>query len=63
VAVEILGDESGELFRTPRKTRNTTTEQLLDPTRLDHFITVLELPDQMHAPLRALVEREARAAG
>lgn len=62
VAVEMLGDESGELFRAPRKTANTTTEQYLDPERLDHFLTLLELPEQVHAPLRALVEREARSA-
>jgi hypothetical protein len=62
VAVEMLGDETGELFRAPRKTDNTTTEQYLDPERLDHFLTLLELPEQIHAPLRALVEREARSA-
>ena len=62
VAVEMLGDESGELFRAPRKTAHTTTEQYLDPERLDHFLTLLELPEQVHAPLRALVEREARSA-
>jgi hypothetical protein len=62
VAVEMLGDDSSELFRAPRKTANTTTEQYLDPERLDHFLTLLELPEQVHAPLRALVEREARSA-
>lgn len=61
VAVEMVGDESGELFRAPRKTANTTTEQYLDPERLDHFLTLLDLPEQIHAPLRALVEREARS--
>ena len=61
VAREFLGDDSGQLFRTPRKTRNTTTVQHLDPARLDHYLTLLELPEQMHAPLRALVEREAKA--
>jgi hypothetical protein len=60
VAVDMLGDESGRLFRAPRKTRNTTTEQLLDPARLDYFLTLLELPEQMRAPLRDLAEREAR---
>jgi hypothetical protein len=60
VALEFLGDESGELFSTPRKTRNTTTEQYLDPARLDHFLAVLELPEQAHAPLRELVVREAK---
>jgi hypothetical protein len=60
VAREFLGDETGQLFRAPRKTRNTTTEQRLDPARLDHFITLLELPERMHSPLRRLVEREAK---
>lgn len=61
VAIEMIGDASGELFRGPRKTGNTTTEQYLDPSRLDHFLTLLEFPEQVHAPLRALVEREAKA--
>ncbi|HET7326700.1 MAG TPA: hypothetical protein VFJ14_05365 [Nocardioidaceae bacterium] len=60
VALEFLADESRELFRLPRKTANTTTEQHLDPARLDHFLTLLELPEQAHAPLRAIVEREAK---
>ena len=59
VAREFLGEDTGCLFHTPRKTKNTTTEQFLDPARLDHFVTVAELPEQMHATLRALVEREA----
>ena len=61
VASEFLGDETGRLFRAPRKTSNTTTEQHLDPARLDHFLTLLEIPEQLHSPLRGLVEREATA--
>jgi hypothetical protein len=61
VAREILGDQTGQLFRAPRKTSNTTTEQRLDPARLDRFTELLELPERMHAPLRRLAEREARA--
>jgi hypothetical protein len=61
VAREFVGDASGELFDMPRKTRDTTTEQHLDPERLDHFLALLDLPEQTHAPLRALVEREAKA--
>jgi hypothetical protein len=61
VAREFLGDETGRLFRAPRKTSNRTTEQHLDPARLDHFLTLLEVPEQMHTPLRRLVEREATA--
>jgi hypothetical protein len=53
-------DDGGPLFREPRKTRNTTTEQHLDPARLEDFVTMLELPEQVHAPLRALAEREAK---
>jgi hypothetical protein len=59
VACEFLGDETGRLFRAPRKTSNTTTEQHLDPARLNHFLALLEVPEQLHAPLRRLVEREA----
>ena len=61
VAREFLGDETGRLFRAPRRTHNTTTEQRLDPARLDHFIELLRLPKRKHAPLRRLVERETRA--
>jgi hypothetical protein len=61
VAREFLGDQTGQLFRAPRKTSNTTTEQRLDPARLDHFITLVELPEEMHSPLRRLAEREAKA--
>jgi hypothetical protein len=62
VARGFLGDASGELFRAPRKTRNTITEQRLDPDRLDHFLDLLQLPEQTHAPLRELVEREAKVS-
>jgi hypothetical protein len=61
VAREFLGDKTGQLFRAPRKTRNTTTEQRFDPARLDHFIELLELPAEMHSALRRLAEREAKA--
>lgn len=61
VAREMLGDATGQLFAGPRKTSGTTAKQYLDPSRLDHYLTFLELPEQMHAPLRVLVEREARA--
>jgi hypothetical protein len=61
VAREFLGDETELLFRAPRKTKNTTAEQRLDPARLEHFIALLELPTPLHAPLRRLAEREAKA--
>ncbi len=60
VARDFLRDPSGELFSMPRKTENTTAEQRLDRARLDHFLTVSELPEPIHAPLSALAEREAK---
>jgi hypothetical protein len=60
VAREHFGDANGQLFRHSRRTANTTTKQHLDPARLDHFLDLLELPEQVHDPLRALVEREAK---
>jgi O-methyltransferase len=62
VARDFLGDESGQLFRVPQEMRDTTTEQRLDPARLDHYLALAELPEQVHAPLRALAEREAKAS-
>lgn len=61
VATDFLGDPSGELFRAPRKTSDTTSDQVLDPRRVDHFLELLELPGHLHAPLRRLAEREAAA--
>jgi hypothetical protein len=61
VARGFLGDETGQLFRAPRKTHNTTTEQRFDPARLGHFITLLELPPRMHSLLGRVAEREAKA--
>jgi len=46
----------GQLFHMLR-TRNTTTEQHLDPARLDHFLALAEIPEELHAPLRVLAER------
>jgi hypothetical protein len=60
VAHEFVND-GDPLFRVPRRTRNTTVEQRLDPDRLDALIDVVELPEQAHVPLRALAEREARS--
>ncbi|HYJ66412.1 MAG TPA: hypothetical protein VEX15_01990 [Nocardioidaceae bacterium] len=55
-----LRDATGELFRMPRRTDDTTTEQHLDPARIDHFVSLLELPQEVHAPLRRMAEREAK---
>lgn len=59
VAREFVAGAPPELFRTPRKTRNTTTEQYLDPARLDHFFTVTELSEELRDPLRRVAESEA----
>jgi len=59
VAIDFLGDRSGQLFRTPRRSKNTTTEQVLDPARLDHYLELLELPEHLEGPLRTIAEREA----
>jgi hypothetical protein len=60
VAREFLGDRSGILFRAPRKSGGTTVDQRLDPARVEHFVRVTELSEDLVAPLRALAEREAK---
>jgi hypothetical protein len=57
VAQEFFGAD--ELFTAPRKTEGTTAVQRLDPDRLDHYLTLLRLPEAAQRPLRRLVEREA----
>ncbi len=47
-----------ELFAGGRKD-GTTAEQNLDPARLDHYLELLEIPQEQHAPIRAIAEREA----
>lgn len=59
VARELLHDPTGELFHEPRKTAGTTTEQVLDPTRLGHYLGLLEIPEEQHAQIRRISEREA----
>lgn len=59
VAREHLGDPDGILFRSARRTGSTTTEQRLDPTRLDHYLPLLEVPEEDHAAIRRIAEREA----
>ncbi len=61
VAADHFG-ESGPLFTVPRKTAGTTTEQRLDPGRLDDLFALSGLPEELRAPLRAIAEREAAAA-
>jgi hypothetical protein len=60
VAREFLGDETGRLFRASRRTHNTTTEQRLDPARVDHYAVLLDLPEELRKPLSRLAEREAK---
>jgi hypothetical protein len=59
VAREFLDDTSGELFRGGRRTEGTTTDQRLDPARLDHYLALLEIPPAQHAAIRKIAEREA----
>lgn len=61
VAREHLG-LSGDLFEGPRKDRDTTTVQRLDPRRVDTYLRVLEIPEEQHAPIRRIAEREAASA-
>lgn len=61
VAREFLGAEHGELFRSPRRTDGTTTDQVLDPARLDDHLDLLEIPPSQHAAIRLIAEREAAA--
>ena len=62
VAREFLADPDGVLFRSTRRDDGTTTEQILDPARLDHYLEILEVPEQQHVPLRQIAQREAMTA-
>lgn len=59
VAREFLAAADGELFRSPRRDGSTTTEQVLDPARLDHYFEILEIPADEHPAIRAIADREA----
>jgi len=59
VASDYFDDPAGELFRAERKTEGTTTEQRLDPARLDHYLEVLEIPEQQRPAIRSIADREA----
>ena len=59
VARRHFGAADGVLFREPRRTTGTIAEQRLDPARLDHFLEVSEVPEELHTPLRILAEQEA----
>jgi hypothetical protein len=59
VAREFLDDASSGLFEDERKTAGTTTDQRLDPARLDHYFELLEIPDAQHAAIRRIAKKEA----
>ena len=59
VAREFFGESTGELFRAERKAAGTTTEQRLDPARLDHYFELLDIPESQHAAIRRISKREA----
>lgn len=59
VAREYFGLESGELFITPRRTKDRTTVQRLDPAEFELYLDLLEIPQADRPPLRAIAEREA----
>ena len=55
-AREFLGDADGVLFREPRREGNTTTEQRLDPARLDHLADLVDLTPEVRGRLRIIAE-------
>ena len=58
-AEEFLDDPGGVLFREARRPGSFTTEQRLDPARLDHFADLAELTSDVRGPLREIAEVEA----
>lgn len=48
-----------ELFGPRRPSRSATTDQRLDPARLDHYFELLEIPAEQRPAVRAIAEREA----
>ncbi len=59
VAVARRHFDDDVLFRVPRRTSGTVSDQRLDPHRLGHFLEVAEVPEKLHTPLRILAEQEA----
>ena len=58
-ARDFFHDDEGVLFREPRRSGHTTTEQRLDPMRLDQLADLVGLTPDVRGPLRAIAEREA----
>lgn len=50
------------LFTEPRRPARGTTRQVLPPDRLDHYLEVLGVPEDLHDPLRELARAEAQGA-
>jgi hypothetical protein len=61
VARTHLADPGGELFPTDRGVRSATTEQHLEPARLEEIMAAVDLPEEDRDPLRRLAAQEASA--
>ena len=61
VAQRYLGDPRGALFLTDHGRGSTTSDQRLDPDRLQELMVAVRLPQEARAPMRRLCERENRA--
>lgn len=59
VARRFLSGSGDELFRDTRRATATTTRQVLDPARLDHFFGLLAVPEPHRAAIRRIAAREA----
>jgi len=58
-AHDFLGDQNGVLFREPRRGAGTTTEQRLDPARVEYFAALVGLDTDAIAALKGIAERES----
>lgn len=61
VARRYFGED--DLFGPPTRSSSTTTHQLLDPTRLDHYLDLTQVDAAERPAIRTIAEREAAAAG
>lgn len=61
-AREFVPGRGDALFRSERKTQNTTTEQSIDPERFDQLLALLELPQDLSAALRRVAHEEAEVS-
>jgi len=58
-ALDFLGDDGGVLFREPRREADTTTEQRLDPARVEYFAALVGLDTDVCTALKGIAERES----